>query len=180
MGTFLDLTGQRFGRLTVAYRKPSREGRTFWMTRCDCGTEKIVNADHLRDGHVRSCGCLKREKNSREASIRNTTHGRSHTLLYNTWKSMKSRCHNPSNRDYKHYGARGIKVCDRWRNSFDDFFADIGDRPSSHFSLDRIDCDGDYTPHNVRWATRKTQANNRRGTPRNVPGRLAGLLSFGA
>jgi hypothetical protein len=160
---FKDLTGRRFGRLTAVQpvgRTAARQ--TQWRCRCDCGTERIVQSGHLMSGHTQSCGCLIKEL----AIDRFTTHGGRRSRLYRIWCNILQRCTNPNATYYRHYGGRGIKVCDRWRTSFANFAADVGTPPPG-LSIDRIDNDGHYEPGNVRWATRETQASNQR-TPINA------------
>jgi hypothetical protein len=172
-----DLTGHRFGRLTVLglgepvrYRadhptKPGQIKRWKWRCRCDCGKEVSVDASNLKHCTF-SCGCHRRE------SCGNLfrTHGDSGTPEYRIWCGMHKRCYNPNWKQYADYGGRGIKVCDRWRKSYANFLADIGRRPSPNHSLDRIDHDGDYSPENCRWATAVEQARNRR---------MARMLTYG-
>jgi hypothetical protein len=166
------LTGMKFGRLTTLELAPhvysGNRYRVAWKCACSCGGEIIATADCLREGNVRSCGCL-------YADTRNTTHGASRTPEYVTWHQMIQRCCNPKDRRFKHYGGRGISVCDRWRfgengkGPFECFIADIGHRPTSpadakrsQFSIDRIDNNDSYRPGNVRWATNMEQAHNKR------------------
>ena len=156
-----DLSGDIFGRLIVIRYagRTGSENRRSWVCRCECGLEIIVFGKSLINGNTRSCGCYKRDI----TSDRRKTHGMSSSDEYNIWLSMKQRCNNSNNHDYSSYGDRGIKVCERWLESFENFYADMGPRPPGK-SLDRKDNDGEYHPDNCRWATWIEQANNRRNT----------------
>lgn len=156
MGKYIDLTSQVFGRLTVLERAQTRRLKPDWMCRCECGTEKPVNGSDLRGGKIKSCGCLQKEK----VGALKYTHGLSQGSEYNIWSCMKRRCENANHPRYKRYGGRGIKVCDRWAASFENFYADMGPRPGLDLSLDRIENDGDYCPENCRWTDAKTQYYN--------------------
>lgn len=155
---FRNLTGQKFGRLTVseyAGNKPTR-----WSCVCDCGNTVIVHAGNLSSGHSRSCGCFSAE----EASVRNSTHGMRNSPEYTSWCSLIGRCENELNESYSDYGGRGITVCDRWRSSFESFYEDMGPRPTPKHSIDRINNDIGYCKENCRWATKLIQNRNRRDT----------------
>lgn len=156
MGTFVDLTGKKFGRLSVIKRKGSNLP-VKWVCKCECGKTTVVDASHLKDGHTRSCGCLMKEIVSKTHS----THGMSKSPEYSVWNSMKDRCYNANNIEFDSYGGRGVEVCDRWRYSFENFYNDMGNKPRRK-SLDRIDSNGDYSPDNCKWSNYIEQNNNKR------------------
>lgn len=162
MVAFIDLTGQRFERWTVLTKASTKNRSIQWGCICDCGTEKIVAGASLRTGNSKSCGCLTVEA-AIARNVANKKHGMSYTKTHQVWSAMKERCINSSHQAFSRYGGRGIKVCQRWLESFQNFLDDMGEPPPG-MSLDRKDVDGNYEPSNCRWATDTEQANNRRNT----------------
>lgn len=161
-GEFKDLTGQRFGRLVVV-QLDKIDGINYWLCICDCGKSNTVYSSNLIRGATNSCGCYRSEWARAVKTIHGQASGGRSTPEYETWVRMRGRCYNPSDKNYFRYGGRGITVCDRWRNSFENFYADVGTRPSPQHSLDRYpDNNGNYEPGNVRWALQVDQCNNRR------------------
>lgn len=160
-----DLNGRKFGRWTVVERDSESQGgcgrHAKWVCQCECGAVHSVNSSMLVAGKSKSCGCLQSEL----VSQRNTKHGMYGTKIYEAWNGMMDRCYNPNMKFFKHYGGRGIKVCDEWRD-FANFAKDMGNPPTPDHTLDRISTNGDYTPGNCRWATSLTQQNNRRNNIR--------------
>lgn len=165
----LDLTGHRFGLLTVEKYSYTKNNRVYWLCKCDCGNTKEVQKSSLKNGGTKSCGCLLKLKSKQRAIERNTKHGGSLLPEYVIWNGMKARCYNENEPSFENYGGRGITVCDRWRDSFENFFSDMGERPSPKHSIDRIDVNWNYEPSNCRWATATEQARNRR--TKNISGK---------
>lgn len=158
-GAQAQMIGRRFGRLVIVDAAPTQgRGHSAWECVCDCGMRRVARTHHLRDGLVKSCGCLKRERpNGR-------THGRSASPEYQIWKGMKKRCLNPAATAFKNYGGRGIGMAREWIDSFEAFLSEVGARPSPAHSIERKDNSKGYEPGNCRWATRAEQSRNTRRT----------------
>lgn len=163
-----DLTGKQFGRWTVISFAEKRGKHPYWLCECLCGNQGVIAATNLTRGLSRSCGCLnsevtatKNRANAIHGQSGNGSNGKRATAEYEAWSKMLRRCRNDFDRSYANYGGRGISVCERWL-SFENFYADMGPRPSKQHSLDRVDNDGNYEPDNCRWTTRDVQGRNRR------------------
>lgn len=162
--TMRDLAGERYGRWLVLSFSHQKNRASYWLCRCDCGTERTVIGTTLINGSSLGCGCT-RMANMRKGR---RTHGATGTKRrhpeYNIWRNMRGRCHNPKYLDYPRYGGRGITVCDEWMNDFSRFIFDMGPRPSLKHSIERLDNDAGYSKENCIWATNTVQANNKRNT----------------
>ena len=158
----IDIVGQKFGRLTVVEIAGHDKLHVTWKCLCDCGAEKVLRGDHLKNGRILSCGCLHNEM-SVQLGRNRAKHGMSRTRLYKTWLGMRARCDGAgSEQDKKHYHDRGIRVCDDWNGSFETFrdWA-LSNGYQDALSIDRINNDGNYCPDNCRWTSRITQNNNK-------------------
>lgn len=173
MSAFIDLTKQKFYRLTVVSRtKNNKSGRTQWKCQCSCGNIKTVASGDLISGNTKSCGCL----NIELLVGRRLIHGMRKTPEYTAWCNMKNRCYDPTNKYFNDYGGRGIKIFHEWQNDFMAFFDHIGPKPTPKHTLERVDNSKGYFPGNIIWDSRQAQANNTRhnhhitikGTTKNV------------
>jgi hypothetical protein len=173
---FIDLTGQRYGRLIVREFVKRERRKSLWRCDCDCGNVVVVVASTIRSGNTRSCGCIRAE----QVTARNYRHGKRSLPEYRVWLTMKDRCHNPRCRNYKDYGGRGIVVCDAWRASFEQFITDLGPRPAGGYTLERIDNDGPYSADNCAWIPWQRQAANTRANIRLTLGAVTKLISHWA
>lgn len=181
----IDLLGRRFQRWFVLHQTPKpvwARKAAYWWCRCDCGTQRRVASTSLIGGLSTSCGCQNRERI--RATL--TKHGfanadkRARPPEYSIWCHMIRRCESVTGPDYPEWGGRGIRVCDRWRTSFADFYADMGPRPSPRYSIDRRDNNGPYAPENCAWVLMRVQSNNRRDNRRITwKGRTQTLAQWG-
>jgi|SRR5690554_418941 len=162
--------GKKFNRLTIVGKLPKEGTNSYRLCKCDCGNPEIlkVSISNLGRNHTTSCGCYFLE------AI--TSHGMYGTRTYRARYDMLSRVYDPAHPGYSDYGGRGIQVCDRWRESFENFFEDMGECPEG-YSLDRIDYNGDYEPGNCRWATLSVQGYNQRRRSNNTSGRTGVYFS---
>lgn len=165
------LTGLVFGRLTViAFAGVGADYATTWLCRCECGNEKVVIGKNLTAGRTRSCGCKQGGRSDAvQAGLRRgrfgsavRSHGMTASPLYTSWVGMKQRCTNSTNRDYRNYGGRGIRVCEEWSNSFEAFYRDMGATWAPGLTIDRIDTNGHYEPGNCHWVPMSEQWKTRR------------------
>lgn len=170
------LVGKKFDRLVVQKQADKKNGHVRWECLCDCGKIKIVRGDCLKQGTTKSCGCLVKENNEKMRSQlgwmmpSSKKHGMSHTDTYNIYRGMLQRCYNEKSTGWPHYGALGVVVCDSWRESFDNFYKDMGERPDKCHSLERLVSSDGYNPSNVVWADNTTQSRNRSLFSNNTSG----------
>jgi hypothetical protein len=163
-----DLTGLEIGFLVILGRMPPRPGygQAEWLCKCGrCGVTCVKPGSTLNRGVTKSCGCL---RNEMLLAGMQTTHGKTNTRVYGIWQAMKNRCYNKNQPHYERYGGRGIRVCREWRDSFEAFYAAMGDPPSLRHSIDRIDNNGSYKPGNCKWSTPAEQNDNQRRRKRRT------------
>lgn len=181
-----EMAGQSFGRWRVLSFIEARQGKAWWLCRCNCGTERAVCGETLRNGNSLSCGCLQKERAAEACRkfprkrCESLKHGEARcgkkTREYRIWKGLRNRCNNHNNKNYIDYGGRGITACERW-DDYANFLADMGRCPSPAHSIDRIDNERGYEPGNCRWATKSEQSQNRRHSESLAVGANLGLQS---
>lgn len=163
------MIGVKYNKLTAIKELGTNKSRhKMYLFKCECGNDKVATAINVRANRVKSCGCLSKK------------HGKCGTEIYSVWTGMKSRCYYEKNENYINYGARGIKVCERWKSSFVNFYEDMGDKPSAKHQLDRIDNDGDYDPSNCRWVTPSENCLNRRNKENKTGFKNIKVTPYGA
>ena len=166
MANKINMIGKKFGRLTVIeeLRERNKYGKIVYKCQCECGNIVDVVGNQLRAGQTKSCGCLQKEKASKQGKA-NAKHHQAHTRLYHIYQGMKQRCYNKNALDFANYGGRGVKICDEWLNNPTTFFEwAIDNGYQDNLTIDRIDVNKSYAPCNCKWATRKQQTRNRRNT----------------
>lgn len=163
MRKVIDLTGKKYGRLTVIkHVGKDKHNNAIWECKCACGNIINIRGATLRTGRAKSCGCLHKEM-TKQLAKNNITHNMSNTRLYRVWQNIKSRCYYKQNNRYKYYGGRGIKVCDEWLNNFKSFYDwSISNGYQDNLTIDRINVNSNYEPNNCRWVNQKTQQRNKR------------------
>lgn len=173
MGKFVNLAGQRYGRLIIiSCVGRDKHGNSIWLCKCDCGNEKVIAAYQMKSGTTKSCGCLAHEFTVKK----NTTHGMAKTPIYNVWCAMKKRCLNPNDAFYYNYGGRGIKLSEKW-STFEGFYEDMGDTYKKGLTIERRDSNGNYCKENCAWDTRLVQGNNTRRNHRETVNGVNGTLA---
>lgn len=154
----LDITNQKFGKLTAISFDYTKNNQSYWKCLCECGNGKTIRLGDLRGNYTKSCGCLHKER----ASKASKTHGLTNSTEYRIWQAIKTRCLNPNSNQYKDYGGRNITISENWKDNFEQFLNDMGKRPSTKHTIDRINNNLGYYKENCKWSTYKQQNNNKR------------------
>ena len=158
----IDRSGLKYGMITVIDYHATINGYSTWNCKCECGNNIVIRGGDLKSGNTKSCGCTRIPELIKRKTTHGHTKGSTQSSEYRAWYNMKTRCYNPKATRFKHHGGRGITVCERWLNSFENFLEDMGKKPTIYHTLDRFpDNDGNYSPDNCRWATQSQQQGNK-------------------